>query len=157
MFVCDEQFQLKVASGSHLEIHQYEKHYINTQETLGPCKCIWIKAAGWPSETPLTLLSFPGELCLYWNLLQLCLCCSLSLSAALGGRCAPLPQDVQTHHWHRTGCAGWKSRHWIPLWVRTGFPAFLFSLFNLYCWLLADPLWAVQGSGKDFVKGVVIK
>ena len=80
-------------------------------------------------------MSFPGDfsllLCLLnedaqWNLPQFVLCC---VSAALGGRRAPLPPDVQTLHWHRTGCTRWEPRHRVPLWVRTSCAAFLSYCF----------------------------
>lgn len=90
------------------------------------------EAAGWPSEIPLSLMSFPGEFCvisgMHWIPLQLG-SVLLSLSAALGGRRAPLPQDVQALHRHRTGCTGWKSRHWVPLWVSAPFTALWFHCF----------------------------
>lgn len=86
-----------------------------------------VRAAGRPSEIPLTLVSFFGEFFLFeaWNFS----CVRVVLSAALGGRRASLPQDVQTLHWHGTGCTGWKSWHRFPLRVST-FCMLLFFSFH---------------------------
>lgn len=100
--------------------------------TLDPCRCrikssVCIKAAPvlkWGALRDAFIpISLSGDICLIntldWILLPLLFTLFLCPSAALGGRRAPFPQDVQTLPWHRTGCTGWKSWHRVPLWVST--------------------------------------
>lgn len=125
---------------------------------FGPCRCriesgVWIKAtrlshpwgaAGWPSEIPLTLMSFPGEFCLikglHWNLLQLCLCCSLCstgrTTCAASTGCSDTPPTQNWLYWLEITTS-------VSIMSKSTLYCLYCSTFSLGHWLISC-LWRIS-------------